>query len=690
MDPYVLFKVPTRDAKVAYAGMLSTFILACSITPFLNYSQEFKIQFMLVLSISLSSTASPVLTRIITSCKIGKSDIGQLVIAAGMHSDFISTLLISIGYIAYPIREEHSNKSRVQEILEMSIALAVQTLVTAKVSPIIMNWVNNENPEGKPLKGSHLVLSLAYMALICSCSPVYGYSSILSSFMAGIFFPSEGRVSKWVVGKINYLLTTIFYPIFFIWMGYEADFRDFEPEQIGTWARLLLLFLIPTIGKIAGTLLSGLVLGFHWPESVALGLLLSTKGHYQMYLAMAAKTAGGISTSTGTGMVIAAFFTVVHAPLVVAHIIKRARKRAPTHRMALQLLDPSNELRLLLCVHGPQDVPTAINFMEISRGTAEPGIVIYLTDMIELTDQIAATLVHDDVNTVSVTDKSVTEMREQVTTAAQAYVDQNSDGVTLRRLLALSTFNVMPQDLCILAEDLMVALIILPFHKRQRADGTLDAGHSGFRYVNRKVLRNAPCSVGILVDRGLGLIEKISRSYISLNVAVIFISGKDDREALAYAGRVARHPGVKLTVIRFLVENSAENASRRAGNYRVNIAELEEEMKLDDECFAEFYERHVAGGHVAYMEKHLANSAETYSTLMSLEGQYALIIVGRGGRVNSILTVGMNDWQQCPELGPIGDVLSGSDFSVKTSVLVIQTNNVRGELDGLDDDFSIM
>jgi hypothetical protein len=197
--------------------------------------------------------------------------------------------------------------------------------------------------------------------------------------------------------------------------------------------------------------------------------------------------AGGISTSTGTGMVIAAFFTVVHAPLVVAHIIKRARKRAPTHRMALQLLDPSNELRLLLCVHGPQDVPTAINFMEISRGTAEPGIVIYLTDMIELTDQIAATLVHDDVNTVSVTDKSVTEMREQVTTAAQAYVDQNSDGVTLRRLLALSTFNVMPQDLCILAEDLMVALIILPFHKRQRADGTLDAGHSGFRYVNRKV-----------------------------------------------------------------------------------------------------------------------------------------------------------------------------------------------------------
>lgn len=176
----------------------------------------------------------------------------------------------------------------------------------------------------------------------------------------------------------------------------------------------------------------------------------------------------------------------------------------------------------------------------------------------------------------------------------------------------------------------------------------------------------------------------------SLHVAVIFIGGKDDREALAYAGRVARHPGVKLTVLRFLLDDNSETISRRTGGFRVNQAEQEAEMKLDDECFAFFYERHIAGGHVAYMEKHLVNSAETYATLRSLEGQYALIIVGRGGRVNSILTVGMNDWQQCPELGPIGDVLSGSSFSQKTSVLIIQQHYLRGDLEGVDDDFSIM
>jgi Kef-type K+ transport system membrane component KefB len=93
-----------------------------------------------------------------------------------------------------------------------------------------------------------------------------------------------------VIAKVNYLLNTIFYPIFFIWMGFEADFHDFQPRHPGTWERLAVLIVIPTVGKVAGTVVSGVLLGFHWPESIALGLLLATKGHYQIYMAIAAKS----------------------------------------------------------------------------------------------------------------------------------------------------------------------------------------------------------------------------------------------------------------------------------------------------------------------------------------------------------------------------------------------------------------
>ncbi|KAK7404250.1 hypothetical protein VNO78_04980 [Psophocarpus tetragonolobus] len=407
--------------------------------------------------------------------------------------------------------------------------------------------------------------------------------------------------------------------------------------------------------------------------------------------------------------VLTIFFTVVHSPVVVAHIIKRARKRAPTHTNALQLLEPSSELRILLCLHGLDNVPAFINFMEISRGTPNPnlGILVYVAEIIELTDQIAATLESGEgVHTTGIKDKEVIEMREQVTSFFEAYVQNNNnnnnvvddddDGggggggggcITLKRAVAVSTITNMAQNISVLAEDLMIALIVLPFHRNQRQDGKLDAGNMGFRYVNRKLLKSAPCSVGILVNRGLGSMEKISAS-AWVKVAVIFIGGRDDREALAYVGRVAWHPGVKVTVIRLLVDTSAE--SSRLAAYRVSLPEQEEEMGLDDECFAQFYEKYIVGGRISYTEKHLANASETFSTLRSFEGQYSLVIVGREGGVNSILTKGMNDWQQCPELGPIGDVLSGPDFSTSVSVLIIQQHKLRGELDGLDEDFSIM
>jgi Kef-type K+ transport system membrane component KefB len=287
MDPYVIFKAPSRNAMVAYAGMVPTIVLVCSITPLLHYYQHPTIGFTLSLSTTLSGSSSHILTRLITSLKIGKSDIGKLVIAAGMHSDMISVLLVSIGYLLFPTAITVNDiAANIRMTLTMAAALLLQIIFTATVSPIFMNWVNNENPEGKPMKGSHLVLSIAYMAFVCSGAPIYGYSPILSAFVAGVFLPSEGRVSKWAVGKINYLLPTIFYPVFFFWMGFHADFSKFEASHWGTWGRFLVLVFITIFGKVIGTVICGAMLGFHQRESAELGLLLTAKGHFHVFLAV--------------------------------------------------------------------------------------------------------------------------------------------------------------------------------------------------------------------------------------------------------------------------------------------------------------------------------------------------------------------------------------------------------------------
>lgn len=196
-----------------------------------------------------------------------------------------------------------------------------------------------------------------------------------------------------------------------------------------------------------------------------------------------------ISMSTSIALVFVTFLTIIYTPVIVAKIIERARRRSPTQKMALQCVNPVNELRILLCIRSPQDVFSAINFMEISRGPVNPGIMVYLTDMIDLTDKIAATLITqgDGVDAVTVTDPTVVEMRDTITKDVNAYLNDDCQGVNLQRMMALSTINNMHQDISILAEDLLVHLVILPFHKIQEEDGRLQVVNTGFRHINRKV-----------------------------------------------------------------------------------------------------------------------------------------------------------------------------------------------------------
>lgn len=82
--------------------------------------------------------------------------------------------------------------------------------------------------------------------------------------------------------------------------------------------------------------------------------------------------------------------------------------------------------------------------------------------------------------------------------------------------------------------------------------------------------------------------------------------------------------------------------------------------------------RDVSSGQVAYVEKYVNNAAQTVAALRDIGDLYSLFIVGKGGRGHSPLTTGICDWEECPELGTVGDLLASSDFNINGSVLVIQ------------------
>ncbi|PON81974.1 hypothetical protein TorRG33x02_221920 [Trema orientale] len=204
----------------------------------------------------------------------------------------------------------------------------------------------------------------------------------------------------------------------------------------------------------------------------------------------------------------------------------------------------------------------------------------------------------------------------------------------------------------------------------------MDATNPGFRMVNQNVLANAPCSVGILVDKGLNGSTRLAANQVTHHIAVIFFGGPDDREALSYAWRMSDHPETSLTILHFISgdDDPAEQSHGNPNNPRVLTVETDDSMEtqLDEELINYFRMRTMNDESIVYNEKLVNNGEETVAAIRLMDNIHDLFIVERGQGMISTLTAGLSDWREYPELGAVGDLLASSDFAAMVSVLVVQ------------------
>ena len=149
--------------------------------------------------------------------------------------------------------------------------------------------------------------------------------------------------------------------------------------------------------------------------------------------------------------------------------------------------------------------------------------------------------------------------QDQIAAAFETYAQVNR--VNIRHSIAISALSTMQEDICHVVQEKRVAMIILPFHKLWRGEGeeAMENVNHGWRMVNQMVLKRAPCSVTVLVDRGFSCEPKQEAGPSKpKGVCILFFGGPDDREALELGGRMAEHPALRLTILRFLEKTGDE------------------------------------------------------------------------------------------------------------------------------------
>lgn len=355
--------------------------------------------------------------------------------------------------------------------------------------------------------------------------------------------------------------------------------------------------------------------------------------------------------------------TIVVVNAIIAPVIKYIYDPSELYqtgrRCTIQHNRRDSELRVMVCIQNNENLPTILNLLEASYASRESSVAVTALVLLELRGRARPVLVanhpHDGLRSASCNSNHIDN-------ALRQYAQQNEGCVSVQSFTSISTFETMYDDVCRISLDSGANILILPFHKRWDIDGTVEILHRSIQTMNINVLERAPCSVGILVDRGvLNTSPSLFTARASFYVAVFFIGGADDAETLAYATRMARHECVFVTVVRLLLFGE-ENSKDR---------------KRDSDLIDEYRYYNAGNRRFEILDEVVKDGIEMSTRIRRVIDYFDLVMVGKD-HPESVMFEGYDQWSECQELGVIGDMLASPDFVTKASVLVVQQQRIRG------------
>ncbi|KAK0603860.1 hypothetical protein LWI29_009499 [Acer saccharum] len=628
-------------------------------------------------AITLSITSFPELARILSDFKLLHTDLGRIALTTSIASDIFAWGLLVVAIVTL---DDHD-----------ILAAAIPTLIFLAICgyvfrPAIAWMIRRTKEKGKQFDEMHIYFILGAVATCGLITDACGSHSMIGGFMLGLIIP-KGELAIKILESIDEFVKGIMLPAFFMLNGIRTDMHGLP--NLAHLAYAWLITIAATLVKIVITIAMSLYSGMSFRDGLALGGLMNTKGVIALIVLNEGRTMKVLDNITMTVMSTTVLFMTALVGPIVLLANKTTRSARKYKQRTIQRSNPDTELRILTCIHSIGNLSGIIKLLEVSNSTQKSPIKVFAVHLVELIGRASAMLAVQEAgknNSAIINDPSRERVEsDQIVSAFERFKERH-ETVTVHPLTVVSPYVTMHEDIYQFAEDKLAAMILIPFHKQ----GTITGGFQGsenqysIREVNQNLLLKSPCSVGILVDRGLRLSKSSKPSAPSsqpptdLRIAMLFIGGLDDHEALSYAHRIAGTPGVTLTVVRFLQikmdveQNANAECHVEEGICLTTTEEREAEKELDDDYINEFRFKTMFDDSITYLEKYLNNSVELVKDIKTKYKDFDLYVVGRGVEAKSPLIMGISEFIDNPELGPVGDVLLSSAFTAHALVLVVQ------------------
>ncbi|KAG5224949.1 cation/H(+) antiporter [Salix suchowensis] len=527
-----------------------------------------------------SVTTFHVIVCLVTDLKLINSELGQLAISSSMISGTCSWSL-AIFFLFIDRDETHD---LIALILITAILLVM--IIFFLLRPIMI-WMTRKTSEGKQIKETY-VTSIFIMLLGCAfLSEVFGHHVLFGAVTLGMAFHMLFRVQCRRCQHIfNTLKTVTVVSIFGV-----SSF----------------------IGKVLGSMLPALYFKIPPSEAFSLGLVMSCQGISDL-----------LNTQIYSIMVINMLFLSGTFTPIIKLLHDPSKRYESCNKRTIQHTSLHMELRILACIYHQDSTPCIIRLLELTNPTAKTPMCCYAVHLVQLTGSLVPHLVHHEPGKSA---KFHAKDSSHIINAFRLYEQECNGNVVVNLFTSISPFSTIHEEVCRLAAEKSTSLVIIPFHKQWRLHGIKNIVEA--RSVNRHILDMAPCSVGILVDRGT---LSASRNNNLYEIGVLFAHGRDDREALAYGLRMAKHSKAALTVIHLI------DLARTSQDYH--------EMELDSDIITEYKIESAGKRRHSYRQESINDCVELIRLITSVENSFDLILVGRSYRSRSPLFEALTEWSE--------------------------------------------
>ncbi len=210
------------------------------------------------------------LCRILTELKLLQTQVGVVVLSAGVSNDVIGWILLALCVALV------NAGSGVTALYVLLTCVAWILFLVYAVRPLFIILLRRTGSLSNGPTQSVVALTVLMVFTSAFFTGIIGVHPIFGAFLMGLICPHEGGFAIKLTEKIEDLVAVFFLPLYFALSGLSTNLGLLNSAI--TWAYVIGVIAVAFIAKVTGGTLAARANKMVWRESFTIGVLMSCKG----------------------------------------------------------------------------------------------------------------------------------------------------------------------------------------------------------------------------------------------------------------------------------------------------------------------------------------------------------------------------------------------------------------------------